>query len=347
MGLRFGKSRCLNGPIGYRWTLPLVDESSGIMKFLIRSQLRMRTKGTASVEFVGELASLAASVFFGITSTFFALAGRKIGPALTLRAGQLFGLVCIVGLHWLLLGQPFPTDVEPWRWLILGVSGILGYGLAFLLMINSFMWIGPRLALLVASLTPILGALLAWIFLGEILDLLSIIGIVVTIGGIVFVVTENGQPNNYSDAPEAFRNGLMYAFGSAIMQAIAFVLSKEGVRGEFEPLSGTLIRSIVAVAALWIFTAIRGQLAESVRKLRANPRVLRELSIGGIAGPVFGASLVLLGLQHASVGVASTLSNLTPIVLIPIGYFVFHDHISRRSIIGTFIAVVGTAILFF
>lgn len=298
------------------------------------------------MELIGELAAFAASFFFGVTSTMFALSGRKVGPALTLRMGQTIALMCMFVLHWLMFGQVFPTNVEPWRWVLLGGSGICGYGLAFFLLINSFMWIGPRLALLIGSMTPILGALLAWIFLGEVLEALSVLGIMVTISGIVLVVTERGQRNNHSDAPGAFKKGLLFACGSAIMQSISFVLSKEGVKGDFEPLTGTLIRLIVVVTAIWAVTLLSGRGADTLRKLRENPRALRQMSIGGITGPVFGASLVLIGLQHASVGVASTLSNLTPIVLIPIGYFVFHDHITRRAILGTGVAIAGMAILF-
>ena len=68
--------------------------------------------------------------------------------------------------------------------------------------------------------------------------------------------------------------------------------------------------------------------------------------IAAISGPVIGASLMLLSLQFTSVGVSSTLTNTTPIILIPIGYFVFKEKITVRAIFGTMIAIAGIAVLF-
>jgi drug/metabolite transporter (DMT)-like permease len=54
---------------------------------------------------------------------------------------------------------------------------------------------------------------------------------------------------------------------------------------------------------------------------------------------------MVFSLQAAPVGVTSTLVSLSPIFLIPIGFVVFHDKITRRAVVGTVIAIVGTAIL--
>ena len=53
-----------------------------------------------------------------------------------------------------------------------------------------------------------------------------------------------------------------------------------------------------------------------------------------------------MALQRTPVGIASTLVNLTPIFLIPISYAVFGERITRRAVVGTLIAVSGTALLF-
>jgi drug/metabolite transporter (DMT)-like permease len=54
----------------------------------------------------------------------------------------------------------------------------------------------------------------------------------------------------------------------------------------------------------------------------------------------------MLSFQVVPVGVSTTLSHTTSIILIPIGYFVFRERITPRAIIGTIITVIGIAILF-
>lgn len=274
----------------------------------------------------------------------FTLAGRKFTPILVMRSSMPIGFVLIMLLHWLTTGQVLPVDAGE-RWFWLGLSGVIGFWLASVAIVNAFMLIGPRLTLLIAASAPILSSLLAWVFLGEVLETRALLGITLTIGGIIWVVTDSGQ--SVSDIPpEKFRLGVMFAIAGASGQALGFVLSKQGLEGDFNPLSGSLIRVSVATGVLWFIAVFRGKVLESFSILRDNPQALRHLSIGAVAGPVIGAYLVLVALDNVPVGVASTLSNLMPIFLIPVGYVVFKERITRRAIVGTLIAVSGTAILF-
>jgi drug/metabolite transporter (DMT)-like permease len=67
---------------------------------------------------------------------------------------------------------------------------------------------------------------------------------------------------------------------------------------------------------------------------------------GVIMGPVLGVWLSLVAVQRTSVGIASTLTSLTPIFLIPISYVVFSERITRQAVLGTLIAFAGTVLLF-
>lgn len=293
---------------------------------------------------LGQFAALGASVSFSLTSTMFTLAGRKFAPILVMRSSLPIGFVLVLIIHWFTTGQMLPFDAGE-RWFWLGLSGIIGFWLASVAIVNAFILIGPRLSLLIAASAPILSSLLAWIFLDETLETPALLGITLTISGIIWVVTDKGQ--NISDIPpEKFRLGIMFAFAAASGQALGFVLSKQGLEGDFNPLSGSLIRITVATFVLWFIAVFRGKVLESLFILRDNPQAFRHLSVGAVAGPVIGASLVLVALDNAPVGIASTLSNLMPIFLIPIGYVVFKERITRRAIAGTLIAVAGTAILF-
>jgi drug/metabolite transporter (DMT)-like permease len=56
--------------------------------------------------------------------------------------------------------------------------------------------------------------------------------------------------------------------------------------------------------------------------------------------------LSLIAVQNAPVGVASTLTSLTPVFLLPLGWLFFKERITQRAVVGTALAVAGTAILF-
>ena len=80
---------------------------------------------------------------------------------------------------------------------------------------------------------------------------------------------------------------------------------------------------------------------------RQNNRAMRYVLIATIAGPVIGVWLALTSVQLAPLGVATTLQSLPPIFLIPIGYFVFKEKITRRAVLGTIVALIGSVLLFF
>ena len=59
-----------------------------------------------------------------------------------------------------------------------------------------------------------------------------------------------------------------------------------------------------------------------------------------------GVSLSLLAVQNAQVGVASTLTSLTPVFMLPISALVFKEQLKWQAIAGTLLAMAGVAVLF-
>lgn len=294
---------------------------------------------------LGQMAALGASLAFSVNSTMFTLAGRKVGVDAVLRTSLPIGLVCTLILHWVTTGEPIPSHAGMQRWLFFGASAVIGFVAASLAIMNAFVLIGPRLALLITASAPILSSFLAWIFLDQTLEIKAMLGIALTLGGIAWVITEKGRSLD-DIPPKSFRLGVILAFSAAIGQSFAFLFSTQGLADDFNPISGSLMRLIVGTAAVWMLAAFQGRLMGSLAKFREFPRAAQQMGVGAVSGPVIGALLVMVALSNAPVGIASTLTNLMPIFLIPISYVVFKERITRRAIIGTFIAVSGTAILF-
>jgi drug/metabolite transporter (DMT)-like permease len=116
--------------------------------------------------------------------------------------------------------------------------------------------------------------------------------------------------------------------------------------GDFSPFQANVIRMLAAAIFIWLWTAVEGKAGATVQALREKPRVIRLLAIGALVGPVLGVSSSLLAVQHAEIGVASTLMALPPVILLPVSYFVFKEKIGWQAIVGTLLAIAGVAILF-
>ena len=294
--------------------------------------------------YLGEIAALLTSLAWSVTSTLFTLAGRKVGSAVVNRTRLLLAMLLLFVVHWFLLGSFLPLDAAPERWWWLGLSGIIGLVIGDAFLFQAFVWIGARLSMLVMSLVPVFATLIAWIFLGERLSAMQIAGMALTLSGIAWVVLErNGSEQS---AGHNYRRGILFGVGAAGLQAIGLVLAKNGMAGDFSPISGTLIRMSTAAVVLWGFTILRGQAQQTLHSLGNHPKATALLSVGVVTGPVLGVSLSLMAVQKTAVGIASTLMSLPPVFLLPISYFLFKERFGWGAVAGTFVAVTGVAILF-
>ena len=294
--------------------------------------------------YTGELAALATSLFFSFTSIFFTLAGRRVGSMVVNRTRLAVAVVFLSVTHWVMFGIPLPLHAEPERWLWLGLSGIVGLVLGDICLFQAFVSIGPRLSMLMMSLAPVIAAIQAWIFLGETMSSGQMAGILITLGGITWVVMERNGNNNQKNRDYA--RGILYGLGGALGQATGLVLAKNGLFGAFSPISGNIIRMITAAVVLWMMTFIQREAGKTLRTLAEDRRGVGFTIAGAIAGPFLGVSFSLLAVQRTEVGVASTLMALPPLFLLPLSYVVFKERFGWGAVAGTFLAVFGVAILF-
>jgi drug/metabolite transporter (DMT)-like permease len=294
--------------------------------------------------YVGEIAAIITSLAFAVTSTFFTLAGRKVG-AMVVNRLRLVAASLFLGLaHWLTIGIPWPLNAELDRWFWLGASGVVGLVIGDIFLFQAFVLVGPRIAMLMMSLAPIIAAVNAWIFLGEHLTAWQILGILVTLIGIAWVVYEKNSDR--SGRSESYLRGVLFGLGGAAGQGLGVVLAKKGLYGTFSPISANFIRMISAMIVIWVITILQKEFQSSFASIKENPDALKNILGGAFFGPFLGVSLSLFALQHTSIGVASTLVALPPIFLLPIDRYYFKERIGWGAVIGTAIAMVGVGILF-
>ena len=295
---------------------------------------------------LGELAALFTAVLFTLSSSVLTLASRRIGSLMLNR------LRLLMAIGWLLLAHallktplPFQAGGAPWLWL--GLSGVAGLVIGDAFLFQAFIWVGPRLTMLMMALSPALASLLAWLFLGENLDALQITGILLTLAGIGWVVLERNRQTNGQSAADRRKAmlGILCGLGAALGQAGGLVLAKPGAM-ELPAVSATLIRMLSAAAVLWLYTLLRGQARESLVKFSNDRRAAGLALAGSFFGPFLGVTFSMVAIQNTAVGIASTLMALTPIFLLPVGYFFFKERFGWHAIAGTLLAMLGVGLLF-
>ena len=295
-------------------------------------------------ETIGELAALLTSLCFAVNAVILTKAGLQVGSVISNRTRVVFALAYLIVLNTVLFGQPLPLSADPQRWMWLGFSGVVGLALGDAFLIQSYVMIGPRLGMLLLSLSTIFSVVEAWLLFKEKLGLTEVIGIAVTLAGTIWVILERGNGGEVATRPSVL--GIVFGLLGAVGQGTGLVLSKQGMLGSFSPISGNVIRMLAAVVALWLVTLFQRQAGRTVQILRQNPSTFRLLALVALIGPVTGVSLSLLAVQYSPVGVASMLTSLSPVFMLPIGHFVYGERLGWSAVAGTLLAMCGVALLF-
>ena len=296
------------------------------------------------MNFIGELAALGTSVAWSGTSVLFTRATQQVGSIIVNRIRVVLGLVFLMSLNWTFYGYWLPVDAGSDRWIWFALSGAIGYALGDVFLFQSFLNIGAQRGMLMMSLAPLISAGLAWIFFGETLSGLQMLGVLVTLAGIAWVILRQnkGEPRQGTSPLQ----GVLFGLGAAAGQAVGFVLSKQGLADNFSPIAGNSIRMLAAVVVLWALAGLQGKARETIESMRTNPKVFGWLAMAAFTGPVLGATLSLFALQHTQVGIASTLIALPPVFLLPVEWLVFKEKFDWGAVLGTLVAIGGVAFLF-
>ena len=287
---------------------------------------------------IGEIASLLTAICWTLSAIYFEKAGRRIG-SLSVNIIRIFLGVIFLGITtYFTRGMFFPMDATAYNWFWLGISGIVGFFLGDLFLFKSYTIIGSRTSQLVMSLAPMITAIIGWFFLHEILSIKSILGIVVSVTGIMIAVAGK-KLTLYVPL-----RGFLYALGGALGQAVGLILSKKGM-GDYDAVAATQIRAIVAFAAFAILVTFMKRW-KRVLITTTDKMSMKATTIGAIFGPFIGVALSLYAVQHTSTGIASALMALTPIFIIVPSAIMFKEKITARQVIGAVISIIGATIFF-
>ena len=293
--------------------------------------------------YIGQFAALATAFCWAITSVSFETAGKKLG-ALNLNLIRLvLGMIFLSIYTFITRGFLLPLDasLETWKWLLL--SGLVGVVLGDMFLFEAFVQIGARISMLIYASVPPISGVLAYIFLGESMTGWQIIGMFITLSGIAIVILVRGD----GDSKIKFAHpllGILLAFGGAFGQSLGYIIGKYGM-SDYNAFASTQIRLIAGIIGFTIIFTIKGNWGKLVASLKRK-KGLVTATIGSIFGPFIGISLSLMAVQYVNPGVASTLTSITPILLIPYVLLIKKEKVLLRELLGSFLTIGGVAIMF-
>jgi drug/metabolite transporter (DMT)-like permease len=137
---------------------------------------------------------------------------------------------------------------------------------------------------------------------------------------------------------------MLFAFFGAMGQALGLVLSKYGM-GDYNVFAATQIRVIAGAIGFIILISMIKRWPK-VKQAVTDSVSMRFIVIGSIFGPFLGVYASLLAVKYTTVGIASTIMAIIPVLIIPPAILLYKEKVTVKEIIGAFIAL-GGIVLFF
>jgi drug/metabolite transporter (DMT)-like permease len=296
---------------------------------------------------IGELAALGSVISGTATITLFTYISDRVGVYIQTLWRLLFGLVVVGVAQYFLAGSLFEhyeTTAQVWYFVI---SGLIGFTIGDLFLFRSSILLGPRLGILVFITYVPMATLLAVPLLGERMGFMDIIGMVITLAGVVMVVLSGRNGAREGEfVPQKLLLGVLLGLMGALCNALGLVLAKMGmVDSSVSVMNVLFIRILAAASASWLFGLFAGYVRKTV-KGPPSARLLGLTAIGAVTGPLLSVWLSLVAMRYTYTGIATTIMSIAPIVAIPMARITHHERITPQIIIGTVIAVAGVAVLF-
>lgn len=285
----------------------------------------------------------------------FTEASRRLGPNTVnhyrlLLAVILLSIILIAFKGFVFLELFTKTHLNNWIWL--GLSGVIGLTLGDYFGFTMYAIVGTRLGSLFASLSPGAALIFGYVLLGEQVNYIGILGIIITSLGVAWISlskAEHAQIPNYGHGK--ISKGILFGVLSAICQGVGLVLAKKGfynpkLNEEINPIHATWIRMLTATITIFLISIIAGKFKTISQPLINNQNNgIKYMIAGTIFGPVIGVSMSLYTISILNVSMAQTIFSLVPVFVLPIAYWIYKEKISIKALLGALIATLGVIML--
>jgi drug/metabolite transporter (DMT)-like permease len=328
--------------------------------------------------YIGEVAALTAAFLWAAATLMFGALGRQLSPLVLNAVKGIFAVGFIVitlavrqaALTGTLEGRVNLLHLPLQATAYLLLSGVVGIGLGDTAYFATINRLGARRSLLLETLAPPVTAVLAWAFLAENLPVISILGMVLTLVGIAWVISERVPGRE----PVKWGAGIKIALLAVFCQAAGAVLSRAALADTaVDPLWSSLLRLSAGLAFMAVlavlqpkrlgeYQPVEPQLKELTEELPEawpsnwqirwqnsltalrQPPLLGGVALAALLGTYLGIWLQQVALKYTAAGIAQALLATSPLFVLPMAA-VLGDRVSFRATLGAAIALGGVWIL--
>jgi drug/metabolite transporter (DMT)-like permease len=131
---------------------------------------------------------------------------------------------------------------------------------------------------------------------------------------------------------------------AGLCQAVGAIIAKPILEGGADPIAVSAIR--VGVGALCVILATLTSGDRMRAKVKINLVLFGRVALSGFVGMGVGMSLLLFALARESTGIVMTLSSMTPVLVLPILWYMTREIPAFMAVIGAILSVVGTGFIF-
>lgn len=301
----------------------------------------------------GELIALVTTLCWSLGIFPFTEAAKRIGTAPVNQYRLLLAwLIISVILFFTNSLGPVELFSNPqfYHYVFLGASGIIGFTIGDYFSFKSFTLLGPKLGSLYTTFAPGAALSMGFLVLGEKINLVGILGIAITIGGVIWLTLSKKDSAAAEQAGfKRDKTGIILGICGALCQGTGLVLSKYGMdyyAEKIPTMHAVWIRLLFAFTAAFLGSLVMKKIVENSKPILANKNnALPYMVLGTFLGPICGVSCSLLAIQKIEVAVAQTIFALLPIIVLPVNLLVYKEKITVQSVFACLIAILGVVIL--
>lgn len=303
--------------------------------------------------FVSEALAIGSATCIALSSMFINELNGRV-PLMQLARWQLTAAFLMTAVAATLVGGW--TTLGAWQVGSLAASSVFGIVIASTTYFAAIYTAGPRVTALLFSLASPFALVFGYVALGETINLTQAMGVVLILCGIVIAIgfrrrrpapmipLADGEPIEQAApaSPPVSLLGIGLGVITALGQALGSLTARPAMAAGVEPFAAMAIRSGLAMLCFWALL--------SIPKVRAMSKIVRKTDLGlavtaAFFGTALGMSLLMAALKTGNVGIVSTLSSMTPVVILPMVWLRSGQRPRAHAWGGAALAIVGTGLI--
>lgn len=302
----------------------------------------------------GIIASLITVGCWTVGTHSFTAASRLASPLSVNRVRLLYALILITIIASTVFGISLSnllTGPDWMQWFWLGISGVIGLTIGDYFSFSAYKLIGGSKASLFSALAPVAALLLGMVLLGESLNWVGLIGMAVSVSGILWFVGEQNRKQHLHlqiSKADVFKGVLFAALGS-VSQGLGLVCARKGLiqPGDFHlhPVHATWIRMGIGTGVTYLIGLFRTNLLMEFKHISFNTTRVKPVLLGTVFGPVLGVTMSMVAVTHLEVSLAQTIFSLLPISVMVSAALLGKEKLTLVSLLAACISIAGVILL--